>query len=104
VVREPSVAFKVGDQQSETSNISTWCCIDQGTSTMWSAFEKNVFTPQDVAKAMINVDNSKCTLNVTTVKFFIEQRLTVRDTGFGAHSYTMTRKIVEREIEGPKFG
>lgn len=65
VVREPPVEFKVGEQQQETSHVTTWCCVDQGTSSMWSAFEKNVFTPQDVAKAMINVDNSKCTLNVT---------------------------------------
>jgi hypothetical protein len=71
---------------------------------MWSAFEKNVFTPQDVAKAMINVDNSKCTLNVTQVKMFIEQVMTVRDRGFGSHSYTLKRKLVERQIEGPKFG
>lgn len=28
----------------------------------------------------------------------------MRDRGFGAHSYTLTRKLVERQMEGPKFG
>ena len=104
IVRERPVEFKMGEQQQETSNITTWCCVDQGTSSMWSSFEKNIFTPVDCAKAIIHVDNSKCTLNVTQVKFFIEQRLTVRDSGFGAHSYTRTRTLVERSMVGPNFG
>ena len=60
IVREPPVAFVQGEQQQETSKVTTWCCVDQGVSAMWSEFEKNVFTPHETARAMINVDNSKC--------------------------------------------
>lgn len=44
-IREKPVNFKMNEQQQETSKIKTWCCIDQGTSSMWSTFEKNIFTP-----------------------------------------------------------
>ena len=60
VIREPAVEFKAGEEQKERSNIKTWCCIDQGHSTMWSTFNKNIFTPHETAHATVNVDNSEC--------------------------------------------
>jgi len=60
IVREPPVQLKQGETNQETSKVTTWCCVDQGTSGMWSSFEKNVFTPHEIARAMVNVDNSKC--------------------------------------------
>lgn len=60
MIREPAVTFKAGEEQKETSNIKTWCCIDQGESTMWSTFNKNIFTPHETAEATVHVDNSKC--------------------------------------------
>lgn len=62
VVREKVKDLIIGEQQMETSQITTCCCMDKGTSSMWAAFEKNVFTPQEVARATINIDNSKCEL------------------------------------------
>ena len=75
---------------------------------MWSSFEKNIYTPQEIAKAMIHVDNTRCQLAVTRVKFFVEQRLTIRGRGGilfgGAHVYNTTRKLVERDVAGPGAG
>lgn len=44
-IREPPVAFKMNEQQHEESKVTTWCCIDQGVSTMWANYEKNIYTP-----------------------------------------------------------
>jgi len=104
IIREPPVPFKVGEQQQETSKVTTWCCIDQGISAMWSAFEKNIYTPQEIAKAMIHVDNSRCQLAVTRCKFFIEQRMTIRSRGIFNHVYNTTRRLVERDVPGPGAG
>jgi len=71
---------------------------------MWATFEKNVLTPQDVARATINVDNSKCSLNVSRLDFFIEQRLCVREKGFGAQSYSYVTKLTEQSMAGPTAG
>jgi hypothetical protein len=71
-IREPPVQFKMNEQQAENANIKTWCCIDQGFSKMWANYEKNIYLPNETAKAMIHIDNSECTLNVTEVKFWVE--------------------------------
>jgi hypothetical protein len=44
-IREPPVPFKMNERQMEESKVTTWCCIDQGTSTMWANYEKNIYTP-----------------------------------------------------------
>ena len=101
IIREKPVQMVVGDAQSETSNIKTWCCIDQGTSTMSSVFEKNVFLPTDVARGHIKINNEHCQLNAHRVSFYVEQVLTVRA---GHHSHTHRSRLVEQRVEGPHAG
>ena len=96
VVREPAVQFKAGEEQKERSNIKTCCCIDQGHSTMWSTFDKNIFTPHETAHATVNVDNSECSLKVTEVSLFVEQKLTLHYTGvLRNHSHEVKNTLVE---------
>ena len=45
MIREKPVEFRMNENQHEKSQISTWCCIDQGESTMWATYEKNIYTP-----------------------------------------------------------
>lgn len=71
---------------------------------MWAAYEKNIYTAQEVAKAMINVDNSQCSLAVTRVKFYVEQRCTIRTRGFGNHQHVYVKKLAYQEQPGPDFG
>ena len=92
IIREPAVAYKEGEEQKERSEIKTWCCIDQGASTMWSTFNKNIFTPHEVAHATVHVDNSECQLKVTEVSLFVEQKMTIHHHH---HSHTVTSKLVE---------
>ena len=68
---------------------------------MSSVFNKNVFTPKEVATGTIRIDNPKCQLNVTNVRFFVEQRLWLRTDD---HSTTHTRKLVELVIPDPQAG
>jgi len=96
-IREPPVPFKMNEQQAEESHVTTWCCVDQGISKMWANYEKNIYCPNEVAKAMIHIDNSACTLNVTQVKFWVEQRLTIERQGFNNHRHTDVRKLAYQE-------
>jgi len=91
-IREKPVNLVVGEAQSETSTIKTWCCIKQGTSTMSSVFNKNVFLPNEIAEGFVKVDNSQCQIAAHRVSFYIEQRLTVHAEH---HSHTYTNKLVE---------
>ena len=60
IIREKPVNLVVGEAQSETSHIKTWCCIDQGTSSMSSVFNKNVFLPNEIAAGSVKVNNEHC--------------------------------------------
>ena len=101
IIRERPVNMVVGDAQSETSNIKTWCCIDQGTSTMSSVFEKNVFLPTEMARGAVKVNNEHCQVRATQVSFYVEQVLTVR---CGHHSHTYRHRLVEQRMDGPDAG
>lgn len=59
-IREKPVNLVVGEAQSETSEIKTWCCISQGTSSMSSVFNKNVFLPNEMAEGQIKINNEHC--------------------------------------------
>jgi len=63
IIREPPIAFKQGDKQSETARITSCCCFPEGTSTMSSVFDKNIFLTNEVIKGFVEVDNSKCNKN-----------------------------------------
>ena len=91
IIREKPVNLVVGEAQSETSNIKTWCCIDQGTSTMSSVFAKNVFLPNEIAEGHVKVNNENCQLNAHRVSFYVEQVLTVHAEG---HSHTYRNRLV----------
>jgi len=60
MIREKPVTFKTGEAQAETSHIKTWCCCDQGTSTMSSVFEKNQYLPSEIARGEIKINNEHC--------------------------------------------
>ena len=97
-IREKPVDLVVGEAQSETSEIKTWCCISQGTSTMSSVFNKNVFLPNELAEGQIKINNELCNIAAHRVSFFVEQRLTVHADHY---NHTHTHRLVERTVEGP---
>jgi len=55
--------------------LKTWCCCDQGTLNMRTAFEKNAYAPGEEARILTEVDNSKCSLMVQDVRFSLVQTI-----------------------------
>lgn len=101
IIREPPVAFKAGEVQQETSQIKTCCCLDKGTSSMSSVFEKNVFMPNEHVRGSVKVDNANCQIDCTNVHFAVEQRFKMKAEG---HSYSKKTDLEEKNVEGPKAG
>jgi len=98
IIREPPVSFKAGERQQEVSQITTCCCMDQGTSTMASEFEKNVFLPNETVRGFVIVDNSHCQIRCSNVHFAVEQRMRLNIHG---HHYSNNRDLVEQNVPGP---
>ena len=101
IIREPPVQFKMGERQEEVSQITTCCCMDQGTSKMWSEFEKNIFLPNEIVRGFVHVDNEHCAIACKEVKFAIEQRMQFDIHG---HHHTITKHMIERNEAGPGPG
>ena len=101
IIREKPVNMVVGEAQSETSHIKTWCCVDQGQSTLSSVFAKNVFLPNEIAEGHVKVNNEQCQLNAHRVSFYVEQVMRVHA---GGHSHTYRNRLVNQTVEGPHAG
>ena len=77
--------------------------MDQGPSSINVTFEKNVFEPTEVCRAIVNVDNSQCNLNINNVRLAIEQELKLKTSasgGFGTHSTNQTFTLANKTEPG----
>jgi len=99
IIREKPVSYKEDLGIEETCNIKAWCCVPQGPSTLKAKFEKNIYTPQEKADAMVTVINKECKANVSNVTFFVEQKMRFV---IGGHSYTYSKDLVRKSEEGPE--
>jgi hypothetical protein len=45
-------------------NMKTWCCLDQGASTISATVGKNVYTIGDKVEAIAEIDNSQCKMDI----------------------------------------
>ena len=100
-IREEPVKLKTDAVIEETCEIKTWGCCSQGASALKAEFNKNVFTPREVAEGEININNSACKLAVTDVCFFIEQVITQK---IKAHRQEERIIIIKKNIPGPAAG
>lgn len=101
IIREPPVTFKAGEVQKEMSQIKTCCCIDKGTSSMESVFEKNIFMPNEHVRGFVKVDNSNCQVDCTNVHFAVEQHFKLNAEG---HSYHKKHDLEDKNAVGPHAG
>ena len=64
--------LEVGTEISETNEVKTWGCCAQGSTSLKVKFNKNIFTPQEEAEAIVEIDNSQCNLAINGVKLAIQ--------------------------------
>lgn len=82
---------------SINKKLTTWCCFDQGTVSMRTAFEKNAYAPGEEARIICEVDNSKCQLAIPDVSFSLNQNIALnagghnRSFGFNIRSISLGR-------------
>ena len=72
VIRERPPNFEVAIQKASLHQIKTWCCCDQGTSSITVQFDKNTFLPSEIAHATVILDNSNCKIALNNVTLSVE--------------------------------
>ena len=55
--------------------MKSWCCIDQGQSTISATVGKNVHSIGDTVEAIAEIDNSQCKMDIEKVTISLENKL-----------------------------
>ena len=76
IVREQPMILKQNNAISNVHHVKTLRCFKRGHTKLTAKFNKNVFTPNELAEGEIRIDNSRCSIAIKTVLFQIEQVLT----------------------------
>ena len=82
VIHQPPVPFQQDSVLQNTSSVTTWCCVEQGSAVVKAQFEKNVFFANEIANALVTTDNSKCNLRVQHVEFAVRQKILIMGRDF----------------------
>jgi len=77
MIRQPPVKLRQDETQIEKSKINTCCCISQGTSCLSTDFEKNIYLPNEVAKAIMKCDNILCKADTKKITFAVQQKIVI---------------------------
>lgn len=94
LIRETPEAALESKEISTSNNLTTCCCIHHGTVTMRTAFEKNAVAPGEKVTIISEVDNSKNTLPISSVKFSLTQKIVLLAEGH-KKIFNFTIKTVE---------
>jgi len=65
ILRERPFMAEGDIERSDHANLSTCCCIGQGSSQILTRFQKNTFYPNEAANCYVELDNSHCDLRCT---------------------------------------
>ena len=93
----------VHQQVMESNGIITSCCIiNKGIATSKMSFAKDGFAPGELVQMIIEVDNSQCKVDVTTLSIKVTNQVTLRSNS-GA-STADSRTIFAKEVQGVPAG
>jgi len=101
MIRQPPVEFMPNELQVNTQRLKCCCCCKFGSVKIGVQFEKNVFTPQEKARATITCDAGLSKLDVKRINFCLEQRMFLKSH---LHSCTASKDWIKSSVEGPKAG
>ncbi|KAM3140258.1 hypothetical protein pb186bvf_007614 [Paramecium bursaria] len=67
VIREPIRQQVSALQGQSVTKISTFCCVPQGQVSLGCQFDKNTYTPGETARIQAEVDNSSCSIPISSI-------------------------------------
>lgn len=71
LIRQKPVDLSENTSHFMRSELNNYGCIGKGFSSLKTEFEKNIYCPNEVAKAIVTVDNSEATIDTDTVTFAV---------------------------------
>lgn len=72
IVREAPPDLQMMVTQASKHDVTTWCCMNQGPSSIQARFERNQYEPTEVVKADAIIQNKDCNIAMTGIRLAIE--------------------------------
>jgi len=98
IVRQSPQYFQYPTKLSDTKDISTWCCMSKGSSTLNISYEKNYYCPEEKVNVICELDNTRCTLKANCIKLALIQTITLQDKK--NRTKYLSRKLAESRYTG----
>lgn len=98
IVRQSADNFEYPNKKLKTKQVKSWCCINQGLSTLNVSLLKDHYHPDQELKANISLDNTQCNLDGNNIKLEFWQNIELKDRA--GNKKNLKRKISEHNYQG----
>jgi hypothetical protein len=94
IIREPILTNFAEIRQKSENQITTWCCVGQGTSSIESIFNKDTFEPHETCTVRVVVNNSQCNVAMHNMRLAVEQEIELHADG---HTFRETYTLISKD-------
>jgi sporulation-control protein spo0M len=92
IVRQPPQFFQYPSKMTDSKCIKI-CCLNKGTSSVTVSLEKNYYTTDDKVNVICELDNTKCSLDIKSIKLELFQEIILKDKNERVQN--ISRKVSE---------
>ena len=99
IIRQPEYATGLNPMQSDTRNVYMCCCFgNKGQAKITAQFEKDNYTPEEICRAMCDVDNSQCGQPIRNIGISLEQHVDLKASD--GQTYSDRRVLSAKDYDG----
>lgn len=99
LIRGTSEKLVQNQEQSTKRETTNCCCFKTGVVSLKTEFEKNIYCPNEVAKAIVTVDNSMTSTDARTISFGVVSTMRIK---IGKELYIDITSLANQTKQGPK--
>jgi len=83
------------------AEITSCCCLNKGITATQIHFEKDGYVPDELVQMIMEIDNSNCTADITTISINIQNQVLLRS---GGSSTADNYPVINKQINGVPAG
>jgi len=99
VIRQPTIESGFSPTQTDTRNVYACCCFgNKGQAVLTTQFEKDAYTPNEICRAMADINNSECGAEINNINIRLEQHIELRASD--GRVYNDRRILEQKDFDG----
>jgi sporulation-control protein spo0M len=99
IIRQPANVGALSPTQTDERNVYACCCFgNKGSARITTQFEKDAYTPDEICRAMCDIDNSNCGGEIRGINISLTQHVELRAKD--GRTYNETRVLENKQFDG----